>query len=210
MPPFYKPLAAPRADETSHPRVEIRHPAYPDTTPALLRLQAVDDGGVDYDTAFVACAIITGNTWSRAWFARRRPADAGPADLRLLSQLERVERPPDGVLRGRIYYFVVGDEGRPTPAKYPVLPSFDHWRFPHEGMPAPWSALAVPPPASPPTVLQQKVAAVARDVSCRITGYSDGTDVAHLVPVAAGNWFKSNKMEEYGPPLPLPRRVPRR
>lgn len=28
--------------------------------------------------------------------------------------------------------------------KYPVLPSFDHWRFPHGDIPAPWSSLRIP------------------------------------------------------------------
>jgi len=64
-------LAVPEADDASVRLIEIRHPAYPDTNPALLRLNAVDNGGIDYDTAFVACGIVTGNTWSRAWLATR-------------------------------------------------------------------------------------------------------------------------------------------
>jgi hypothetical protein len=138
---------------------------------------------------------------SRAWLARRLPGDnrdAG-AGIRLLSQLQRVDRPPDGILRDNECYFVVDsdiDGDGDTPYKYPVLPSFDHWRFPHGAMPAPWSALVVPPPAfNAPSNLKERDVALVRDLSCRITGYMDATDAAHLVPAANGDWFTLNNMQ---------------
>jgi len=176
-------LPAPEADDASLRRIDIRHPAYPDTNPALLRLNAVDDGGVDYDIAFVACCIVTGNTWARAWLATR------DADGRL----QRAARPPDGVLREATYYLCLGAD---VAEQYPVLPSFDHWRFPHNGMPAPWSGVTIPP-APPNAFLKHKIAAAARDGSCRITARVDACEVGHLVPLVAGHWFASNNMEQY-------------
>ncbi|KAM5357358.1 hypothetical protein ACJZ2D_016344 [Fusarium nematophilum] len=36
-----------------------------------------------------------------------------------------------------------------------------------------------------------------RDGTCRISGYFYATEIAHLVPVSATGWFKSNCMNEY-------------
>lgn len=93
-------LPAPEVDDVSLRRIDIRHPAYPDTNPALLRFNAVDDGGIDYDTAFLACCIITGNTWSRGWLAHRETE----------GQFQRVDRLTDGVLRDSVYYFCLGED----------------------------------------------------------------------------------------------------
>ena len=77
-----------------------------------------------------------------------------------------------------------------------MLPSFDHWRFPHDAIPRPWSSVTIPPaPANP--FLKHKVAAAARDGSCRITACVDACEVGHLVPLAAGHWFVSNNIERY-------------
>jgi hypothetical protein len=80
--------------------------------------------------------------------------------------------------------------------KYPVHPSFDHWRFPHDRLPRPWSDLEIPPGRST-TPFKQSLAATGRDMSCRISGYRDAVEVAHIVPLSAGKWFDSNAMERY-------------
>jgi hypothetical protein len=86
------------------PTVSFRHPAYPDFDSGFLLLSAVDgddDGdGLDYDTAFYACCIVTGNKWNDGWLAEKK-GDA----------FDRVNRPHDGILRGKIYYFLLGDHG---------------------------------------------------------------------------------------------------
>ncbi|KAL2670252.1 hypothetical protein Neosp_014719 [[Neocosmospora] mangrovei] len=80
--------------------------------------------------------------------------------------------------------------------KYPVLPSFDHWRFPHGDIPAPWSSLTIPS-AGLSVNLKQKIAALSRDGTCRISGYLDAVEVAHIVPRASGYWFEYNSMARY-------------
>jgi len=80
--------------------VEFRHPAYPDTFQPLLRLGAIDNDrnekpGVDYDVAFLACCIITGNTWHTGWLACKDAAGS----------LQEMHRPDDGILTGGTYYF---------------------------------------------------------------------------------------------------------
>ena len=93
-------LPSPDEDCAAIKRIEFRHPAYPDSAPALLRLSAVDDGGIDFDTAFLACCVITGNTWSSAWLAQRGRE----------GRLQRLARPLDGILRDSVYHFCVGED----------------------------------------------------------------------------------------------------
>lgn len=93
-------------------RIQFRHPAYPDFEPALLRLYAVDGDGINYDTAFVACCIVTGNKWADGWFAVREDAQSpGDDDDDDKFTFRRVSRPQDGILRGDIYYFLLGETG---------------------------------------------------------------------------------------------------
>lgn len=80
--------------------------------------------------------------------------------------------------------------------KYPVHPSFDHWRFPHGRLPPPWTDLRIPRGNIPPS-LKQATAAIGRDGTCRVSGYREGLDVAHIVPLSSGHWFTSNAMTNY-------------
>ncbi|EAQ84892.1 hypothetical protein CHGG_08906 [Chaetomium globosum CBS 148.51] len=45
--------------------------------------------------------------------------------------------------------------------------------------------------------LKGKIAALARDGTCRISGYGDAVEAAHLVPLANRHWFSSNNMARY-------------
>ncbi|RSL45781.1 hypothetical protein CEP54_014132 [Fusarium duplospermum] len=90
--------------------------------------------------------------------------------------------------------------------KYPVLPSFDHWRFPHSDVPAPWSSLRIPS-AGLSVNLKQKTAALSRDGTCRISGYLDAVEVAHIVPRASGYWFEYNSMAKYTRLSDVPQQV---
>ncbi|KAK5999150.1 hypothetical protein PT974_01539 [Cladobotryum mycophilum] len=195
--PALTPPTTPAIAATEARDITFRHPAYPDTEPPLLQLCAVDGSnrdGLDYDTGFLACCIVTGNKWQDGWLARKGSDGS----------YKRVDRPDDGILVEDVYYFCL-DPFDPK-EKYPVLPSFDHWRFPHDDIPYPWSALQIDP-APGPRVLKQKLAAIARDGTCRISGYLDATEVARLVPASAGQWFSSNKMDQYcrfaNEPLPI-------
>ncbi|KAI3316503.1 hypothetical protein HD806DRAFT_517366 [Xylariaceae sp. AK1471] len=119
--------------------IEFFHPAYPVSAPPLLSLVAVDVAGngtlgIDYDFAKASCGIVANNRWDDATYIATKNQVEG-------SCLNRVPQPEDGILpilaSGMAYYFVVD---HPT-NRYPVVPSFDHWRFPHTELPAPWDAL---------------------------------------------------------------------
>ncbi|KAI0546731.1 hypothetical protein F4679DRAFT_404318 [Xylaria curta] len=163
------------------------HPSYPDTAPPLLTLAAVEYvlkgaqiiTGLGYDTAKAACGIVACNRYDEgAYFALKDRKGV----------YTRVERPADGLLRADgdfIYYFVVD-----TPAFcYPVVPSFDHWRFPHQGLPPQWASL--PGPEHP--------------TDGRV-GHRDGvgepvcfkeTDVSRVAPFSHTSWCDSNLMERF-------------
>ncbi|KAH7202951.1 hypothetical protein BKA60DRAFT_498849 [Fusarium oxysporum] len=171
--------------KTDH-RIEFRHPAYP-TENALLSLAAFDGenkDGIDYDVACWACGIVANNSWASGWLATKQG-----------DEYQWVNKPEDGILRQREYYYFTGDH--PASYRYPVIPSFDHWRFPHNNLPDLWknATISRPPPFS--AVSNNRDAVVFRDVSCRISGHSRATEVAHLVPVADGHWLTYNRMNKY-------------
>jgi hypothetical protein len=95
----------------------------------------------------------------------------------------------------------------PVVVKYPVIPSFHHWRFPHDSfdengvlrgnLPPPWKYLRLPGFVPPHPTLKGPLAAMERDITCRVSGYMDGVKKAHLVPEGERLWFISNKMDRY-------------
>ena len=67
---------------------------------------------------------------------------------------------------------------------YPLVASFDDWQFPHEKLPPEWQF-----PAPPPLLTQESThvsryreAVHQRDGVCRVSGWCDALEVAHLVP----------------------------
>lgn len=200
LPPFTPPTAT--LTQGPEPRaVRFRHPAYPASAPNLLVLMGADvDGSLDFDLALAACSIVAGVEWGGGgYLALNSP---GPD----ASSLQRVDRPPDGLLRGRMYFFCVNDED--PLFKYPVVPSFQHWRFPHGGfdeedgmpsgnLPPPWRGLRIPDPMPPRPTLKGGDAAMERDITCRVTGHMNAVEKAHLVPEGERLWFISNSMDRY-------------
>lgn len=171
------------------PIVRIRHPAYNLTGPSLLDLPAVDGDctSLDYELALTACSIITGNTEG---YLARHEGDAEAA----FSPIQCA----DGLLRPGIYFYCLkGSEGKELENKYPVVPSFDHWRFPHGKLPKIWRDLVISPHNYPPSTKGGGLAALQRDQTCRISGHSHGLDTAHLVPAVYSSWFASNDMMQY-------------
>ena len=151
--------------------VRILHPDYSETENTLLCLCALDNDGIDYDTALVACGIVTGNTFT-GFFATREAGAQG---------FERVTRPDDGILRGSEYFFQLPDDaawGRP----YPVAPRFEDWTFPHDAMPSPWRDVNRHTQEGP---------------SCRITDYMWGVERAHLVPHSVQTWWDREELDQY-------------
>lgn len=184
----HPPLAPPPQTQLHVARpISFRHPAYSPTERDLLRFPPINGpkrDGVDYNLALISCGIVTGNTWPDGWLARK--GDDGNFSL--------AERPEDGILREEEYYYFAGKQ---EPAyKYPVIPLFHHWRFPHRILPDLWSRLVID--SGPEINARRKDEAVlARDNTCRITGYKAAREVAHLVPQADGHWFNSNQMRSY-------------
>lgn len=78
-------------------RVFLRHPGYPDTGNILLALPALDhpQGGIHYETARVACAILANNRWD-GFLTETQTGD-------------RTEIGPDIILRKKNYYFRVSE-----------------------------------------------------------------------------------------------------
>ncbi|QBZ56771.1 hypothetical protein PoMZ_01687 [Pyricularia oryzae] len=160
------------------PIVRIRHPAYSLTGPSLLDLPAVDGDctSLDYELALTACSIITGNT-EGIWLAMR-------ATRRQLLALYNVWMACSGQ---------AGSEGK----ELEIVPSFDHWRFPHGKLPKIWRDLVISPHNYPPSTKGGGLAALQRDQTCRISGHSHGLDTAHLVPAVYSSWFASNDIMQY-------------
>ncbi|AEO62005.1 hypothetical protein MYCTH_2312885 [Thermothelomyces thermophilus ATCC 42464] len=185
--PFTPPAAAYALGST--PRaVRFRHPAYPSSAPDLLVLMAADGGGLDFDIALTACCIVAGVGWDDGYLAQK--------DLTEDAIFQQVNRPNDGLLHGSEYFFCVKGHD-PSSFKYPVIPSFHHWRFPHGNLPPPWRNLQLPEFILPRPTLKGPAAAMDRDITCRISGYMDAVEKAHLVPEGERLWFVSNKLDRY-------------
>ncbi|OAA35634.1 hypothetical protein BBO_08663 [Beauveria brongniartii RCEF 3172] len=175
---------------TSGHRVHLRHPGYPDERSTLLTLPALDvykkqgaDGqiafGLHHETARVACAIMANCRWD-GFLSEDRAAGARPVMIG-----------PDDLLLGSNYYFHVPNSvGDTSHEPYPIVPSFAHFQFPHNNLPPTWKASLIPPETTTNIVR-------ARDVSCRVTLSTLGTEVAHLIPRRENAWFASNEMARY-------------
>jgi hypothetical protein len=185
-------------------RVYLRHPGYSDTGNILMVLPALDhpQGGIHHETARIACAIVANNSWE-GFLTETRTGGRARVD-------------PDGILRGKNYYFRVSEDvadGKQTESsrifvlidneaseKYPVVPSFSHWRFPHDNLSESWTSCEppkIPPDRQLPRQSSLAEATLARDISCRITNHIEGTEHAHLVPRSEERWFSENGMFRY-------------
>ncbi|KAI9764044.1 MAG: hypothetical protein M1840_008920 [Geoglossum simile] len=178
-------------------RIRFRHPAYDPTSDVFLRLYAFDhtSGGIHHRTALTACGVLANNAWNGYFTETRDGARIADGD--------------DDVLRARTYYFHVPDpdessisgSSNPVPYRYPIVPTFADWRFPHENLPPDWTELANSQPTTqdvPPTAQSNVASAVfQRDSSCRISDHRDCTSCAHLCPSEECDWFTRNAMDQY-------------
>ncbi|KAK4136067.1 hypothetical protein BT67DRAFT_230664 [Trichocladium antarcticum] len=156
-------------------RVDFLHPGYPHSA-VLLSLPALDDGGIDFDTALAACGLVAGNRWNDGFFSSDR------------SGAIRAQRPDDGVLREPQYFFQLPG---PLDTPYPTVPRFAHWRFPHNDMPPLWQRWAADSAAT------RMGGEAAR--RCVLSNYGDGLEMAHLLPASEDDWWLSNQMQQYSP-----------
>lgn len=158
--PVLAPLETPRAANERPFPVHFRHPAYPENAPPLLALFAAN-GVLDYDLALVCCCILAATNWDKGYLAVRQQGLV----------FNRTQRPSDGLLRGREYFFCLEDaavSGKHILAhllvnllrhslmhhivkeKYPIIHSFHNWRFPHDNLPPQWARLDIPEYLPPP------------------------------------------------------------
>ena len=109
--------------------IQILHPGYPDGQNILLNLYAFDlidspNGGIQWYTAFLACAIISGNRWD-GFFTALKPNELP------------IQPNQNLLLEEKTYYFHVPPPESCTSYvssseilyyKYPICPSFKHWK----------------------------------------------------------------------------------
>ncbi|KAI0876460.1 hypothetical protein GGS24DRAFT_513803, partial [Hypoxylon argillaceum] len=176
--------------------VAFFHPRYPDNTPPLLTLAAVDvttEGkpGIHFDTAQAACGIVACNPSGYTYFAHKRPSLSEPQGHDWID----IERPYDDVLPiGHNYYFIVDCPRN----RYPVVANFNHWRFPHNDLPFLWEELA----------LRTFNSNVERDSGDDVFGTGhpkyarsvsrhESTGLDRVAPFFNKLWLKSNMMGNY-------------
>jgi HNH endonuclease len=203
-----EPAIPPATPARTLPRCHIifRHPFYDDSHNILLRLFASDSTtdaagrGLYAQFALDACGVITGNRWD-GWLSESKD----PAITATATATTAIE--PTSILQRSSYYFHLPplqtdiDIGRPN-APYPIVPTFREWRFPHDELPDSWKRITSvdPDPVDFDRVYVKSnltLALQTRDISCRITGCIEGTQVAHLCPQKENDWWYKNFMSRY-------------
>ncbi|KAH8712037.1 hypothetical protein GQ44DRAFT_625931 [Phaeosphaeriaceae sp. PMI808] len=195
-----EPPATPTRPAIPNRQILFRHPGYDASNNVLLKLFAPDIGqdsaarGLYAQYALYACGIVAGNRWD-GWLSEVKDPDA-PSRIN-----------PTTILQKTSYYFhlpplVSGDDTGDPNLPYPIVPTFREWRFPHDRLPELWKQTAsadcdfVNPEQSFATS-NLTLALQARDVSCRITGCREGTQVAHICPQKEVEWWYENGMSRY-------------
>lgn len=181
---------------THNHRIWFRHPGYDDSANILFRLLAPMPGtssvGLDTQVALNACGIIAGNRWD-GWLSEVRDPILARGTAAIID--------PSGTLTKDSYYFHLPAHPDERDLPYAVVPTFQQWRFPHEKLPELWTRIA-PPPPKPVTSVHYTPSNLSnalreRDGSCRVSGWVDGAQVAHLCPKQADRWWRRNGMARY-------------
>ncbi|EEQ84126.1 hypothetical protein, variant [Blastomyces dermatitidis ER-3] len=169
----FHPHPIPHAELALRGSINFLHPGYQEPRNVLLYLPRVDQEagphtfGVHHQTALIACQIIGNNAFKTGRLCHDKDGR------------QPVNVPLDGVLTDPTYYFLV-DAGA---SKYPIVPSFQDWEFPHDCIPDAWG---------PPSVFPEP-----RISRCGITNFSTCTEEAHLVPKEELLWYYRNGMSQY-------------
>ncbi|KAK2931602.1 HNH nuclease [Fusarium oxysporum f. sp. vasinfectum] len=169
---------SPKAIRFFHPgygKAPITNDAQPPIRDALISFPAFDDGGIFYDIAHTACGILAGNRWD-GYFSFDRQGETV------------VERPIDGILRERAYFFCLPQPRNSSVDPYPIFARFGDWRFPHNDLPPCWERLR-------PRFHGDANGIIRR---CALTDCGLSVDAAHLIPVKETSWYNDNGMMDYG------------
>ncbi|KAI1114914.1 hypothetical protein F5Y14DRAFT_412418 [Nemania sp. NC0429] len=191
--------------------INILHPGYEEGDNFLFCLPAVDyivdpsskirTWGHHHATALIACGIIANNAFDDVYFSIDQYGQ------------NPIKTPRDGILEPGEYWLQLNSiTGRKheSPAtslpstqpsymppasgyKYPIVPSFTDWPFPHGRLPKEWEQ-----PHTPPTH-QDRDLPTADQVAnrCFVTDTNIGLEKCHLVPQAQLKWFMRNGMWRY-------------
>ncbi|KAI1124951.1 hypothetical protein F5Y10DRAFT_19143 [Nemania abortiva] len=211
--PLVLPSLPSPARNPTPPLIFIRHPGYGECNgeDILLELPAVDylvvepssqvrTWGLHHGTAIIACGIVANNTFDDIYFSYdlygqqrvRTPRDGllKPGDYWL--QLTGREPPPD-VAADSVAHISATCSPSPAPGdkcyRYPIVPSFQDWQFPHGKLPYEWQQPHNPPNPPPPT---DQVAN-----RCFLTDLQIGVEECHVIPSAQQKWFIQNQMRRY-------------
>ncbi|PVH72188.1 hypothetical protein DL98DRAFT_470762 [Cadophora sp. DSE1049] len=197
------------APPTSQSRYIIfRHPGYDDARNVLLKLFAPDASsfsssysssgfGLHAGYALAACGVVAGNRWD-GWLSEHRHRHGDESPRITFCAADR-----DKMLDKYSYYFHLPDEDdddNNARSPYPIVPTFREWSFPHDQLPPSWTQsapLEVPEQPQTYSVSGLTTALRQRDVSCRITGYREGLQTAHVCPQAEEDWYLRNGMSRY-------------
>lgn len=162
-------------------KISVRHPHNNDV---LFTLFAWDhkDGALHYGLLHTACAIIADNRHDGYLSASRTP------------NAERIALDHDDLVfcQPANYYFHVPDD-----PDYPVVPTFDDWRFPNS-LPSAWLSVSTDDDnnAAQATTQSNFSAGVKmRDRTCRLSNHSSATETAHLCPEKEEAWYLRNDMQ---------------
>lgn len=211
---YVRPPATPPNTSLASPSqvryIIFRHPGYDDARNVLLKLFAPDASssssssassgiGLHAGYALTACSIVAGNRWD-GWLSEHRHCHGGRDDPTRIT-LCAADR--DKMLDKHSYYFHLphdDDDDDNTRSPYPIVPTFREWPFPHDQLSPSWTQTAPPELFEQPqtySVSGLTTALRQRDVTCRITGYREGLQTAHVCPQAEEDWYLRNSMSRY-------------
>ncbi|KAI1120925.1 hypothetical protein F5Y10DRAFT_257429 [Nemania abortiva] len=199
--PLALPPPPPLARTPTPSRISILHPGYRRGGNLLFCLPAVDyfdepssqtrTWGHHHATALIAGGIIANNAFDDVYFSHDRYGRTP------------ITTPRDGILEPGHYWLQLNSiaggmnhtpatrSSSPTPIdkyKYPIVPSFTDWPFPHGELPKEWQQ-----PHEPP---DQQNTDQETD-RCFLTDVKIGLEKGHLVPSAQLEWFNRNEMGDY-------------
>jgi hypothetical protein len=140
------------------------------------------DGALHYSLLHTACAIIADNRHDGYLSASGNP------------NAERIALDHDDLVfcQPTNYYFHVPDD-----PDYPVVPTFDNWRFPNS-LSSAWLSVSTDDDSNAARATTQSNSSAGvkmRDRTCRLSNHSSATETAHLCPEKEEAWYLHNDMQ---------------